>query len=173
YTINYSYDDAIGGIAKIIKLINFDEDMHVSVVAGLIRILAREKSEGFKELIASDWYKNTVYEIVEQIVKDELEWAKYLLSFGSIPGLTIGVFENFIKYYANDRLKRINFEPLYKNIEKSDSVSWFDMYKDINKDNTAQQESTALNYNIGNMSIDYDKNDLDEMLKELLDRRAK
>lgn len=173
YTINYSYDDAIGGIAKIIKLINFDEDMHVSVVAGLIRILAREKSEGFKELIASDWYKNTVYEIVDQIVKDELEWAKYLLSFGSIPGLTIGVFENFIKYYANDRLKRINFEPLYKNIEKSDSVSWFDMYKDINKDNTAQQESTALNYNIGNMSIDYDKNDLDEMLKELLDRRAK
>ncbi|MDE6289810.1 MAG: ribonucleotide-diphosphate reductase subunit beta [Ureaplasma sp.] len=173
YTINYSYDDAIGGIAKIIKLINFDEDMHVAVVGGLIRILAREKSEGFKDLINSEWYTNTVYDIVNQIVNDELEWAKYLLSFGSIPGLTIGVFENFIKYYANDRLKRINFEPLYKNIEKTDSISWFDMYKDINKDNTAQQESMALNYNIGNMNIDYDKNDLESMLNELLDRKAK
>ncbi|MDE5599453.1 MAG: ribonucleotide-diphosphate reductase subunit beta, partial [Ureaplasma sp.] len=173
YTINYSYEDAIGGIAKIIKLINFDEDMHVAVVGGLIRILAREKSEGFKDLINSEWYTNTVYDIVNQIVNDELEWAKYLLSFGSIPGLTIGVFENFIKYYANDRLKRINFEPLYKNIEKTDSISWFDMYKDINKDNTAQQESMALNYNIGNMNIDYDKNDLESMLNGLLDRKAK
>jgi len=46
------------------------------------------------------------------------------------------------------------------------------MYKDINKDNTAQQESTALNYNIGNMSIDYDDNDLKQMLEGLMNRKA-
>lgn len=28
------------------------------------------------------------------------------------------------------------------------------MYKDINKDNTAQQEAQALNYNIGTMTND-------------------
>lgn len=77
-----------------------------------------------------------------------------------------------MKYYANNRLEKINLPPLYKNIEKDDMVTWFDMYKDINKDNTAQQESTALNYNIGNMSIDYDDNDLKQMLKELMNRKA-
>ncbi|MBR2651717.1 hypothetical protein IKD48_02900 [bacterium] len=53
YTVNYNYDDSIQGITKIIKLINFDEDMHVSVVGGLIRILMRDESEGFTELFKS------------------------------------------------------------------------------------------------------------------------
>lgn len=173
YMINYSYNDAISGIAKIIKLINFDEDMHVAVVGGLIRILMREEAEGFSELFKSTWFKTKVNEIVTSIVEDELKWAEYLLSFGPIPSLTIDVFTNFMHYYANDRMKKINLEPIFKNVSKPEIVTWFDMYKDINKDNTAQQESTALNYNIGNMSMDYNENDLEKMLKELLDRNAK
>ncbi len=173
YMINYSYNDAISGIAKIIKLINFDEDMHVAVVGGLLRILMKEESEGFVDIFKTSWFKETVNEIVDSIVKDELKWAEYLLSFGPIPSLTIEVFENFMKYYANDRMKKIGLDPLYKNIQKTEVITWFDMYKDINKDNTAQQESTALNYNIGNMNMDYDDHDLNKMLKELLDRNAK
>ncbi|MBU3830638.1 MAG: ribonucleotide-diphosphate reductase subunit beta [Candidatus Ureaplasma intestinipullorum] len=173
YMINYSYNDAISGIAKIIKLINFDEDMHVAVVGGLIRILMREEAEGFSELFKSAWFKTKVNEIVTSIVEDELKWAEYLLSFGPIPSLTIDVFTNFMHYYANDRMIKINLEPIFKNVSKPEIVTWFDMYKDINKDNTAQQESTALNYNIGNMSMDYNDNDLEKMLKELLDRNAK
>lgn len=173
YMINYSYNDAISGITKIIKLINFDEDMHVAVIGGLLRILMREESEGFTELFKTNWFNDKVTEIVTNIVNDELKWAEYLLSFGPIPSLTIEVFTNFMHYYANDRMKKINLKPIFSNISKPEIVTWFDMYKDINKDNTAQQESTALNYNIGNMSIDYNENDLEKMLKELLDRNAK
>lgn len=173
YMINYSYNDAISGIAKIIKLINFDEDMHVAVIGGLLRILMREESEGFTELFKSEWFSNKVYEIVTNIVNDELQWAEYLLSFGPIPSLTIDVFTSFMQYYANDRLKKINLKTIYPCNSKPEIVTWFDMYKDINKDNTAQQESTALNYNIGNMSMDYNDNDLEKMLKELLNRNAK
>lgn len=172
YVVNYNYNDAIAGIAKIIKLINFDEDMHVAVVGGLIRILMSNEEEGFTQYFKSDWFKNEVNLIVDGIVNDELKWAEYLLSFGPIKSLTMEVFNKFMKYYANNRLEKINLPPLYKNIEKDDMVTWFDMYKDINKDNTAQQESTALNYNIGNMSIDYDDNDLKQMLKELMNRKA-
>lgn len=171
YTVNYNYDDSIQGITKIIKLINFDEDMHVSVVGGLIRILMRDESEGFTELFKSQWFKNEVNKIVSDIVDDELMWAEYLLSFGPIKSLTMDVFNNFMKYYANDRLKNINIDPLYPNAIKDDSVKWFEMYKDINKDNTAQQESTALNYNIGNMNMDYNDNDLKKMLDDLLKRK--
>lgn len=172
YVVNYNYNDAIAGITKIIKLINFDEDMHVVVVGGLIRILMSNEEEGFTQYFKSDWFKNEVNLIVDGIVNDELKWAEYLLSFGPIKSLTMEVFNKFMKYYANNRLEKINLPPLYKNIEKDDMVTWFDMYKDINKDNTAQQESTALNYNIGNMSIDYDDNDLKQMLKELMNRKA-
>lgn len=172
YVVNYNYNDAIAGITKIIKLINFDEDMHVAVVGGLIRILMSNEEEGFTQYFKSDWFKNEVNLIVDGIVNDELKWAEYLLSFGLIKSLTMEVFNKFMKYYANNRLEKINLPPLYKNIEKDDMVTWFDMYKDINKDNTAQQESTALNYNIGNMSIDYDDNDLKQMLKELMNRKA-
>lgn len=172
YVVNYNYNDAIAGITKIIKLINFDEDMHVAVVGGLIRILMSNEEEGFTQYFKSDWFKNEVNLIVDGIVNDELKWAEYLLSFGPIKSLTMEVFNKFMKYYANNRLEKINLPPLYKNIEKDDMVTWFDMYKDINKDNTAQQESTALNYNIGNMSIDYDDNDLKQMLKELMNRKV-
>ena len=172
YVVNYNYNDAIAGITKIIKLINFDEDMHVAVVGGLIRILMSNEEEGFTQYFKSDWFKNEVNLIVDGIVNDELKWAEYLLSFGPIKSLTMEVFNKFMKYYANSRLEKINLQPLYKNIEKDDMVTWFDMYKDINKDNTAQQESTALNYNIGNMSIDYDDNDLKQMLEELMNRKA-
>lgn len=172
YVVNYNYNDAIAGITKIIKLINFDEDMHVAVVGGLIRILMSNEEEGFTQYFKSDWFKNEVNLIVDGIVNDELKWAEYLLSFGPIKSLTMEVFNKFMKYYANNRLEKINLPPLYKNIEKDDMVTWFDMYKDINKDNTAQQESTALNYNIGNMSINYDDNDLKQMLKELMNRKA-
>jgi len=73
YVVNYNYNDAIAGIAKIIKLINFDEDMHVAVVGGLIRILMSNEEEGFTQYFKSDWFKNEVNLIVDGIVNDELK----------------------------------------------------------------------------------------------------
>lgn len=172
YMINSAYQDAIPGVTKIIKLINFDEDMHVAVVGGLINILKRDKNEGFSHLFEDNWFKNKANEIVSKIVIDEIEWGNYLLSFGPIPSLTKEVFENFMKYYANDRLKRIGLDPLYE-VQKTDIVDWFNVYKDINKDNTAQQEATALNYNIGTMEMDYEDKDLKKELERLFDRKAK
>ncbi len=172
YKINDSYEDAIPGVAKIIKLINFDEDMHVAVVGGLINILKKIKDEGFTHFFTNSWFEETTYKIVKEIVEDELKWGDYLLSFGPIPSLTREVFKNFMEYYANDRLKRIGLKPLY-NVQKTDIVDWFNLYKDINKDNTAQQEATAINYNIGTMEMDYADKDLEKLLKELFIREAK
>lgn len=171
YMINSAYNDAIPGVTKIIKLINFDEDMHVAVVGGLLNILMKVKEEGFYHLFKDPWFEKTCYKIVEEIVEDELKWGDYLLSFGPVPSLTKDVFKNFMMYYANDRLTRIGLKPLY-NIQKTDIVDWFNIYKDINKDNTAQQEATALNYNIGSMNMDYEDKDLEKMLKRLFDRKA-
>ena len=170
YITNESTNDSIPGVAKIIKLINFDEDMHVSLVGGVINILQRMPSEGFTHLFNSPWYHEHVTDIVKGIVEDEVEWGKYLLKLGKIPGLTEKTLNSFMKYYANNRLQKIGLPPLYKDeINKPDLVIWFENYKDINKDNTAQQEATAINYNIGTMELDYGDKDLKAILQDLLD----
>ena len=172
YTINNSYKDAIPGVTRIIKLINFDEDMHVAVVGGLLGILRTDAREGFSELFNNGWFEDQCYKIVDDIVSDELEWGKFLLSFGPIHSLTIEVFSNFMKYYANERLAKLQLDPLYKVSNDLEIVNWFKMYKDINKDNTAQQEATAINYNIGTMNNDMGNNNLLKMFNELIKANA-
>ena len=146
--------------------------MHVAVVGGLINILKKIKDEGFTHFFTNSWFEETTYKIVKEIVEDELKWGDYLLSFGPIPSITREVFKNFMEDYANDRLKRIGLKPLY-NVQKTDIVDWFNLYKDINKDNTAQQEATAINYNIGTMEMDFADKELEKLLKELFIREAR
>ncbi len=173
YLINSSYNDAIPGITKIIKLINFDEDMHVGVVAGLINILKIDQNEGFTHLFQNGWFEEQTYKILDTIIKEELEWGEFLLSIGEIPSLTSEVMKDFIHYYANDRLKKIGVEGKYKHREESEIVNWFQLYKDINKDNTAQQEAQALNYNIGSMVDDTLNVDLKKELDKLIKLQEK
>jgi ribonucleoside-diphosphate reductase beta chain len=160
YVINNAYHNRIQGIARIIKLINFDEDIHVAVMAGTLNILKKEPSEGFKHLMDSEWYTDKVTEIFTEVVNDELEWGAHLLTFGNIPTLTMPVMDNFIKYYAHERAKKIANVSLYPTAVKSDVESWFESYKDINKDNTAQQEAEATNYNIGILQDDLPEGEL-------------
>lgn len=156
YTINNSYNNKIQGISRIIKLINFDEDKHVAVGSGTLNILKKNTDEGFVDIMKSTWYSDKVYEICDEVVNSEISWGKYLLSFGPIPSLTIGVIDNFVKYYANQRLQALGFKEKYQ-AEKSDTVSWFETYKNIDLDNVAQQEGEGLAYQIGIL-----KNDIPE-----------
>lgn len=169
YMINSAYKDSIPGVTKIIKLINFDEDMHVAVISGLINILKTSQENKFTHLFSNGWFEEQTYAIIDGIVKDELEWGKYLLSFGPIPGLTNEALKEFMNYYANDRLRILDLAPKYPVSKSADIVEWFKMYKDINKDNTAQQEAQALNYNIGTMSNDINNADLKDAFKKLKD----
>lgn len=166
YVINNNYNNKIQGATRIIKLINFDEDLHNSMISGTIQILRKTKSEGFSELIKSKWFDNMVKETFTNVMKDELEWADYLLSFGNIPTLTKEVIEQFMKYYVDLRMKSIGSEPIY-NQKKTDVVQFFESYKDMNLDNSALQESDAAVYSIGILVNDLPDRPL--TMKELLE----
>ncbi|MCK5835179.1 MAG: ribonucleotide-diphosphate reductase subunit beta [Lentisphaeria bacterium] len=153
YVINNNYGNKIQGSTRIIKLINFDEDLHTRVISGTLNILKRNPEEGFADLINSDWYQDKVKEIFVEVFEDEMEWADYLLSFGNIPTLTKKVVSDFMQYYIDFRVVALGCPKIY-NRKKSDTVTWFDMYKDIDKDNTAQQEAEATNYSIGILKDD-------------------
>ena len=168
YIINDSYRNAIPGISKIIKLINYDEDKHVAVIGSLLNILKKDEDEGFKDLFKKKWFEEETIKIVKKVVDEEIIWAKYLLDFGPVKSLTLNIIEEFIKYYANLRLKNIGIEPIYKINNDIEIVKWFEFYKDINKDNTAQQEQTSISYNIGTMEFDIGEKDLESLLEEII-----
>jgi len=153
YCINDSYQNKIQGATRIIKLINFDEDIHTSMSNGLLKILKKEESEGFSQLMNSQWYSDMVSETFNQCYKDELKWSKYLLSFGNIPTLTEAVLDQFLKYFIDLRCTQLK-EPKLFNQPKTDIVQFFLNYKNLNLDNIAQQESDAAVYSVNIMKED-------------------
>lgn len=160
YIINNSYNNKIQGASRIIKLINFDEDIHTSMSMGLLNILKKEKSEGFVEIMESQWYSDMVKKTLINVYEDERAWAQYLRGIGNIPGLTETVIDQFLKYYVDMRSVQIG-EPKIFNQEKTDVVQWFENYKDMNKDNAALQESDLAVYSIGIMKNDVKDGKLD------------
>ena len=153
YVINNAYNSKIPGATRIIKLINFDEDIHTGMSSGLLNILRTEKSEGFSEIMKSTWYKEMVERTFKEVYQDELKWAEYLLSLGDVPTLTIPVVDKFLKYYVDLRSTQLGLDPIYGQ-EKTDVVQWFEQYKDMNKDNSALQESDLAVYSIGILQDD-------------------
>ena len=155
YMINNSYGNKIQGMTRLIKLINFDEDMHVSVFGGLLNILRREDREAFVELMKSPNYITMVKDVFSDVAKSEIQWGKYLLSIGNIPSLTTKVLSNFVNYYCADRMNKIKIETDI--VSTDDTIQWFETYKNIDLDNVAGQESEGLAYQVGII-----KNDIPE-----------
>jgi len=153
YIINNAFSSKIQGATRIIKLINFDEDIHTNMGNGLLNILKKEQSEGFKELMHTDWYKDMVKDTFMQVYDDELDWSNYLLSIGNIPTLTSAVLDQFLKYYVDLRSTQLGMKKIF-NQKKTDVVQWFESYKDMNQDSSALQESDLSAYSIGIMKND-------------------
>ncbi|MBW5381454.1 ribonucleotide-diphosphate reductase subunit beta, partial [Brachyspira hampsonii] len=60
FTINNSYDNAIAGFTKTIKLIAHDElNVHVPTGKNLMNILRKENDQGFMHLFKSGWFNDT------------------------------------------------------------------------------------------------------------------
>jgi ribonucleoside-diphosphate reductase beta chain len=77
------------------------------------------------------------------------------------------VVDKFLKYYVDVRVQQLGMEPMF-NQEKTDVITWFENYKDLNKDNAALQESDLAVYSIGIMQNDVPegKIDLEEMVQQ-------
>lgn len=153
YLVNSSYGSKIPGATRIIKLINFDEDIHTVMGLGTLNILKDNASEGFSELMKSPWYTEMVNKTFMEVYEDEKSFGEYLLNIGPIPSLTSGVLDNFLKYYVDLRVNQLGVDKIF-NQAKSDVVQFFESYKDLNKDNAALQESDLAVYAVGIMKED-------------------
>jgi len=158
WTINYVYDNAIQGISRMLKLIAYDElTTHVPTGYSLMNILRTEEEQEFKHLFENGWFDETAIKIAKEVVEEEIKWSQYLLKEGELINYTKEICEHFIKYQAQDKLRKIKVKDIPWNEKKSDIIEWYDNYRDINRSNVALQEADNLSYQKSQLQNDLNK----------------
>lgn len=154
FTINKVFDSSIQGVSRLIKLIAHDElTFHVPVSRAILKILREEEDQGFTHLFKNGFFDAEARDLFGSAVDSELSWTTYLLADGELPGFNYSISKHFLRYHADLRLKHLGVEPLYGE-PKSEIIDWFNSYKNINLQNTAQQEAENSAYQKGILQDD-------------------
>ena len=124
---NLGRNGKMPGSVQEIRYINRDENTHLWLFKKMILELQTEEPDLFTEEKV-EVYKNMIKTGVEQ----EIEWGKYVLG-ENIPGLTMQMIEDYIKYLGNLRSTALNFGKLYEGYdEEPESMKWVNEYSDPN-----------------------------------------
>jgi ribonucleoside-diphosphate reductase beta chain len=143
------------GNGNIISLILQDELLHKGWTAFLINQVIKEDPR-FAEVKAD--CEEEVYEIYQDVIREEKDWATYLFKKGPVIGLNANILMDFVDYTAVDALKQIGIK--YRgSAPRTTPIPWFNKHTDIHKKQSALQETESTNYVIGVMSdeLDYDQ----------------
>jgi ribonucleoside-diphosphate reductase beta chain len=143
------------GNGNIISLILQDELLHKGWTAFLINQVIKEDPR-FAE-VKTDC-EEEVYEIYQDVIREEKDWATYLFKKGPVIGLNANILMDFVDYTAVDALKQIGIK--YRgSAPRTTPIPWFNKHTDIHKKQSALQETESTNYVIGVMSdeLDYDQ----------------
>jgi ribonucleoside-diphosphate reductase beta chain len=143
------------GNGNIISLILQDEILHTEWTAWLINNVVKDDIRFIK---AKTECEREVYNMYLDVIREEKEWADYLFSKGVVIGLNSEILKDFVDYTAFNRLKDIGIK-YNENHPKSSPIPWFNKHVNINKKQSALQETESTNYVIGVMSdvIDYEE----------------
>jgi ribonucleoside-diphosphate reductase beta chain len=143
------------GNGNIISLILQDELLHAEWTAWLINQVPKDDPD-FVEI--SRECASEVYQLYMDVIREEKAWAKYLFKLGPVIGLNENILCDFVDYTAFTRLKDIGIK-YQGDHPKSSPIPWFNRHLNINKKQSALQETESTNYVIGVMSdsVNYDE----------------
>ena len=136
------------GNGNIIALILQDEILHADWTAYIINQVVRDDAR-FAQ--AAQDCRAEVYAMYMEVIAEEKAWANFLFKKGVVIGLNSQILCDFVDYTAFNRLRDIGIK--YENEHpKSTPIPWFNKHVNINKKQTALQESESTNYVIGVLS---------------------
>ena len=143
------------GNGNIISLILQDEILHKEWTAWVINQVVKEDPRFAKAKVECE---AEVYQIYQDVIREEKEWANYLFKHGPVIGLNATILRDFVDYTAAAALKEIGIK-YTEPAPKSTPIPWFNKHVDTHKKQTALQENESTNYVIGVMSdsVDYDE----------------
>jgi ribonucleoside-diphosphate reductase beta chain len=142
------------GNGNIISLILQDELLHKGWTAYLINQVIKDDNR-FAEIKGE--CEQEVYNLYEDVIREEKAWADYLFNKGPVIGLNANILKDFVDYTAVGALKDIGIK-YQGTASRTTPIPWFNKHVNTSNKQTALQESESTNYVIGVMSenIDYD-----------------
>ena len=143
------------GNGNIISLILQDELLHTEWTAWLINNVVKDDSDFVK---IKDDCESEVYQMYLDVIREEKDWATYLFKLGPVIGLNAAILSDFVDYTAFVRLKDIGIK-YQGDYPKSNPIPWFNKHVNLNKKQSALQETESTSYIIGAMSdsVEYDE----------------
>ncbi|WP_292658688.1 ribonucleotide-diphosphate reductase subunit beta [Nitratifractor sp.] len=144
----YVLGDKVPGARDMIKFIARDEiNTHLPLFANIFKTI-------YKENKIPAGIVDKAYEMINEAVDIELEYGKYLLENYPIMGLTEELMEQTVYNYANDRLKKIGLDPIYKDSPQTYLQKLVEKHLRMNDVRSNFFESNVSNY--AKSSIDLD-----------------
>jgi ribonucleoside-diphosphate reductase beta chain len=147
------------GNGNIISLILQDELLHTEWTAWLINNVTKDDPDF---LSIEEECKEEVYQLYLDVIREEKEWAEYLFIKGPVIGLNATILKDFVDHTAFTRLKDIGIKYAEEH-PRSSPIPWFNKHVNINKKQSALQETESTNYVIGVMSDNVTYEDLPDL----------
>ena len=141
------------GSAKIISLIARDESQHLAITQHIIKNY--QKNEQDKEMLkVMKDCEEEVYKMYDDAVKEEKEWASYLMKDGSMIGLSETLLGHYVEWIANKRLRALGLNPLYERPLRTNPLPWTQHWLSSRGLQNAPQETEIESYIIGGIKQD-------------------
>lgn len=99
------------GNAKIIKLICRDENIHLAATQNMLKILPKDDSDF---VAIKEECEEEVRALFQEVIDQEIEWAKYLFKDGSMIGLNADLLSDYVYEIAGKRLRNIGIKPWFQ-----------------------------------------------------------
>lgn len=136
----YILGDKVPGARDMIKFIARDElNTHLPLFANIFKTIQKENKIQTSTIDAA-------YSMIEDAVQIELEYGKYLLEQYPIMGITPELMEETVYNYANERLKIIGLNPIFKQSSKTYLQKLVTKHLDMNEVKSNFFESNVSNY---------------------------
>ena len=136
------------GNGNIISLILQDEILHTEWTAWLINNVTKDDPDFVQ--IEQECHAE-VYALYMEVIQEEKSWADYLFRKGVVIGLNANILKDFVDYTAYTKLKDIGIK-YQEDHPRTSPIPWFNKHININKKQSALQETESTNYVIGVMS---------------------
>ena len=141
------------GVAKQLKFIARDENLHVAINNNIINYWRKGiDGEEYVQLLAE--CREEIRACWRRVVDSEKAWAHYLFKYGTpLLGLNAKVLGDYVEYMANKRMVNVGLEPL-SGLDK-DPLPWIHRnWLDSTAKQEAPQETEIVNYRIGAIEAD-------------------
>lgn len=154
----FAQNGKMEGNAKVITLINKDENLHLGFTQKILRDMKNKTDEGFSEIAKE--LEPIVIQMFKDAAKEEMEWADYLFKDGSMLGLNSEILKKYMMYLTNIRMKALDIEPIFE--KTNNPINWINAWTNSGSVQVMPQESEIESYNKGAVKADLDDTDFSD-----------